>query len=328
VSAGDLLLEGSGTNLLTHSQEFNNATSWTLRNVSTGLLPVVTANAAIAPDGTLTADRIVFNLSSAGRSDIYHNTFSTAGVQNTTSIWLKSATGTNQTIYLRTQGNVVTITVTPTWQRFSGGGVTSDQIQFGLRDIYTGPVTSADIYAWGAQLEANSYPTSYIPTSGSTATRAADVSTSATTFGNSWYEQSEGTVYHLYNPFGVGSSRFYSFNDGTANNQILGAASNGSGSASNYIEITAASVNQGFLGASGAYSPTLQTGALAYIVNNCAYSKNGGAVLVDTSVTIPTVNTLNLGSAHSNSAILNGTIRRLTYWPTRLSNDTLQTITV
>jgi len=288
----------------------------------------VTANAAIAPDGTLTADRIVFNLSSAGRSDIYHNTFSTAGVQNTTSIWLKSATGTNQTIYLRTQGNVVTITVTPTWQRFSGGGVTSDQIQFGLRDIYTGPVTSADIYAWGAQLEANSYPTSYIPTSGSTATRAADVSTSATTFGNSWYEQSEGTVYHLYNPFGVGSSRFYSFNDGTANNQILGAASNGSGSASNYIEITAASVNQGFLGASEAYSPTLQTGALAYIVNNCAYSKNGGAVLVDTSVTIPTVNTLNLGSAHSNSAILNGTIRRLTYWPTRLSNDTLQTITV
>jgi hypothetical protein len=192
---------------------------------------------------------------------------------------------------------------------------------------YAGDGTSG-VYLWGAQLEANSYATSYIPTSGSTATRAADVSTSAATFGNSWYEQSEGTVYHLYNPFGVGSSRFYSFNDGTANNQILGAASNGSGSASNYIEITAASVNQGFLGASEAYSPTLQTGALAYIVNNCAYSKNGGAVLVDTSVTIPTVNTLNLGSAHSNSAILNGTIRRLTYWPTRLSNDTLQTITV
>ena len=36
--------------------------------------------------------------------------------------------------------------------------------------------------------------------------------------------------------------------------------------------------------------------------------------------------TLNIGT-FTTQTHLNGTIRRLTYWPTRLSNDTLQTIT-
>ncbi len=54
--------------------------------------------------------------------------------------------------------------------------------------------TSTDyLYIWGAQFEAGSFPTSYIPTSGSTVTRSPD---SALIVGNnfsSWYNQSEGT---------------------------------------------------------------------------------------------------------------------------------------
>jgi hypothetical protein len=338
-----LLLEGSGTNLITNSEAFN---QWTQTNVD------LNPDQVVAPNGTLTADEMLSTSGVTGNHRVVNAyTFSNAG-DKTVSVYVKNkdAETIRINLYNPTDGNVAladidlsdfsvssgSATVSPVgngWHRISLSGSYSAvysqffiQLVKGGNDSFTGDGTG--VYLWGAQLEQNSYATSYIPTSGSTATRAADVSTSAATFGNSWYKQSEGTVYHLYNPFGVGSSRFYSFNDGTNNNQILGAASNGSGSASNYIEITAASVNQSFLGASGAYSPTLQTGALAYIVNNCAYSKNGGAVFVDTSVTIPIINTLNLGSDHSNSSILNGTIRRLTYWPTRLSNDTLQTITV
>jgi hypothetical protein len=356
VSAGDLLLEGAGTNLLTYSEEFDDPSY----SYSTRL--AVDPNTAVAPNGTFTADKII----GTSNNDQKYAQFSAnvvSGFQYVFSLYAKK----DEYEVLQLQAANTKFTGTLPYANFdlangslgsfadclsiiepAGNGwyrcsiVLSAATSSGSNPFRFSPYASGDparlasyagdgtsgIYLWGAQLEQNSYATSYIPTSGSTATRAADVSTSAATFGNSWYEQSEGTVYHLYNPFGVGSSRFYSFNDGTNNNQILGAASNGSGSASNYIEITAASVNQSFLGASGAYSPTLQTGALAYIVNNCAYSKNGGAVFVDTSVTIPIINTLNLGSDHSNSSILNGTIRRLTYWPTRLSNDTLQTITV
>ena len=56
---------------------------------------------------------------------------------------------------------------------------------------YDGDGTSG-IYIWGAQLEAGAFPTSYIPTAGSTATRSADVaSIPVADFG---YNQSEGSV--------------------------------------------------------------------------------------------------------------------------------------
>ena len=47
-----LLIEESRTNLLTYSEQFDNAV-WTKSNAS------ITANAIIAPDGTLTADKLV-----------------------------------------------------------------------------------------------------------------------------------------------------------------------------------------------------------------------------------------------------------------------------
>lgn len=81
---------------------------------------------------------------------------------------------------------------------FSGLAIslTNNNPTSGISPTYLGQTTS-NIYAWGAQLEAGSYPTSYIPTTSATVTRNADA---ATKLGiSSLFGQTEGTVaYKLY----------------------------------------------------------------------------------------------------------------------------------
>jgi len=357
VSAGPLLLEDAGTNLLLQSEDFS--TTWGLANMR-AFGSGSTVNAVIAPDGTLTADHIVED-TSTGNHNIGQSAPVVSGSVCSISVYAKAPAQSRQlqilvantnftvtplAIFDASTGSVVssangTASIVPFgngWYRCqfttisatsSGNNGFNFRFHNGATNSYTGDDTSG-LYLWGAQLEANSYPTSYIPTSGSTATRAADVSTSAATtvFESDWYRQDEGTIYHLYKPFGAASGRrVFSLDDGTSDNQYRGAASNGSGTAANYIEITSGGVNQGFLGTGNAYTETQQSGAFAYIVNNAGFSKNGSTALLDSSVSIPTINTLNIGSDSNNTSALNGTIRRLCYWRSRLPDSTLQTIT-
>ena len=54
---------------------------------------------------------------------------------------------------------------------------------------------SGKVLYWGNQIEAGAFPTSYIPTSGTTVTRAADVASITGTNFSSWYNTDESTVY-------------------------------------------------------------------------------------------------------------------------------------
>jgi hypothetical protein len=64
----------------------------------------------------------------------------------------------------------------------------------------------------------------------------------------------------------------------------------------------------------------------AYKVNDFAVSTNGGTVATDTLGTIPTVDRLRLGERVAGNN-LNGYLRRITYYPRRLSNAELVSIT-
>ena len=66
--------------------------------------------------------------------------------------------------------------------------------------------------------------------------------------------------------------------------------------------------------------------SFAYKTNDAAFIANGNILLTDTSVTLPTLDRIDLNSRLGANP-LNGHISRLTYYPTRLSNALLQKLT-
>ncbi len=88
---------------------------------------------------------------------------------------------------------------------------------------YTGADGVSGIYCVFAQLEAGSYPTSYIPTNGSTQTRAAETCNGA---GTSSILPSEEGILYLEIAFNNLSSNNISLSDGTNNNRIVFSSSN------------------------------------------------------------------------------------------------------
>lgn len=349
-----LLIEEQRTNLCLQSEDLG--TSWINVNSSEIL------NTLISPAGTLTADKLVED-TAAGEHYINSASVTWAGnTQYTASVYLKAGERTRAQLQYGTGGNwvngertanfdlsagtVVTSPGSPAtasitsvgngWYRCaltattvaspSASGLLVKTIQSGTTTSYTGDGTSG-IYIWGAQLEAGAKESSYIPTTTASATRSADVSNVTGSNFASWYRQDEGTLFAAYQGSeGAASRRILSLNDSTVNNIINSIASNGSGTASNYFEITTGGSLQAQLGASGSYTSTSQTSAGSYKVNDIAFSKNGAAALTDTTALIPVVNRLEIGVANS-SFYLNGTIKRIAYYPTRLSNQQLQSLT-
>jgi hypothetical protein len=165
VTGSNGLIQNAPHNLLTFSEQFDNA-AWTKLTGGTGIAPVVTANVAMAPNGTMTADRVQLNAGSNGSSDYsLLRQASAYPIPFTRSIWVKSNTGSPQTVSLVATSSAAKITVPVEWTRVSQLQETTGALQF---DISVGgtaltPAT-ADILVWGAQLEARSTATTYNPT--------------------------------------------------------------------------------------------------------------------------------------------------------------------
>ena len=336
-----LLVEPSGSNVLSYSEEFTNA-AWTKNamTVSTG-----TTAAFTAPDGTTNADKIIATTASGVAHSLQRtgfasaaytfSVFAKAGEESVISLWLRS--NSVGAAFNLVSGTVSNITVTSArienygngWYRcsvYDSTAGTTASVYGRTGGGYTGNGVDG-FYLWGAQLETGSVATSYIPTTTGSVTRNADVvSVSGAVSGS--IGQTEGTIYaevDIRNLTNADSVRIVSLTTTTNSN--------------NFIEITKRSstqlrcdarLNSGstitFLTVSG-FVLGVNKIAFAYQDGNYAMAINGAVTTSAQAGMTSSLNTIILGAAASNIAQFNDRIRAAALYTTRLTNDQLAALT-
>lgn len=349
-----LLIEEGRTNLILRSEEQDSA-SWSKQQAS------VSANAIASPNGTTTADSIIEDSSSAthGANQSYSGNSATvytmtlyakAGTRswlrltlndtggNSCQAWFNLGSGAVGTVSNSGTGSGATASIESLingWYRCRLTGTPSSASSGTVRYEYR--MTTADntttylgdgasnIYIWGAQLEAGAFPTSYIATTSATVARAADVATIGTL--TPWYNASEGTLFIQAIPAGQTALAAYlvCFDDNSTNEMIanyyiltnkLGSLIQDNGvlllAIQNTSAITTLAVNKT---------------AFAFKLNNFAASANGGSVQTSSSGTMPTPDRLRFGNRADSARPFTGWLQAVRYYPARLPNSTLQSLT-
>jgi len=343
------LIETGRTNLLLYSAEFDNA-GWSKTNST------ITANATTAPDGTLTGDKHVPALAAtigvgASETRVFQSPSATSGTTYTFSIYAKAGefdqiefalivTPTAVAKFSLTSGTVISGTdasITPAgngWYRCAFTVVATAtgalQVRFSAQSstVSVGDGTSG-IFVWGAQLEAINFATSYIPTVASTVARATDGAVMTGTNFSNWFNASEGTfVVSASVMLTTGNRGIYAASDGTNNNRIYLNLTNANPANTNHF-ISASSVTQADVVVSEPISAnTVFRDAFAYRQNDVNGATNGVLGTADTSVTLPVVDQFRLGARGDNGNRIEGHLRSITYYPTRLTDAQLQALSV
>lgn len=181
VTGGNGLIQNAPMNLLTFSEQFDNA-AWGKQGVT------ITANATTSPNGTTTAELMTATASSAIVFNAAGYTASTAA--HTSSIYIKANSASSVRLDLVAAGysagascffNVVNGTKGNVTHYGASTGFTADIVSIGdgwFRASISGVLTAAawytqtflfnsigsSVYIWGAQLELGSTATTYNPT--------------------------------------------------------------------------------------------------------------------------------------------------------------------
>jgi hypothetical protein len=358
-----LLVEEARTNAFTYSEEFDNA-AWTKTNSS------ITANSATAPNGLQTADTLTS--SAAGTSTVFRS-FTNQFPPLTFSVYLKANTSTVACIRTLTNAdgrnvaynvNLLAGTISAAtgntgnltgWTQYvgienAGNGwyrvfVAFSSSSFGFTCDYeispslnrTAAVSGESIFIWGAQLEGGSFPTSYIPTTSATVTRAADVASMTGTNFSSWYNGTEGTLFQNCTrrvPAGVTAT-----NANYGASLVLTSASNvamGFGHSNNITNLaafvyTGSTYSASFNFASQFLPNVPNKAALAFKLDSFGASTNGATPLADTSGAVPIPTQLEIGTDNTLNAsgkIGAATYARLAFYPVRLPDAQLQALTL
>lgn len=174
-----------------------------------------------------------------------------------------------------------------------------------------------------AQLEAGINSTSFIPTGGTTKSRAGDVIVLTGAAFSDWYSQSGGTILcDYYLPHNVTNSRAISISNNSASNaiEVVGGASNGIGG---YLFIITGDVPQVTQPTSALSLENTWRVCAAFSANGSAGARRDAFGASQSAITLLTPDRMYIGAGRSGSSQLNGYLRRLTYIPRMLQNPEL-----
>jgi len=312
-----LLIEEARTNKATYSQDLTHS-SWNKSDVTVAAAPIA------APDGTMTANHVV---KTGSNGHLSKNAI--GNTSDRVSVWARTVSGTG-TMYIGYQAASHEVTVTEEWQRFDAQLNNANAYVANFR----GDATLTEVYLWGAQVETGTFPTSYIPTEGSSVTRAVD--SAVATLSNFYYRQKNGSMVVEFTSKYDESAVLYKKvceigNTGTGINRILLFAKTDVTRLSSEVwdnndgqfsAIFTTSLPNG----TGVYSKA----AMAWQINNARAAFDGNVVgNVDTAVSLTqTRDTLGImRGANNTNTTLTGHIKSIQYYPLRVADAKLETLT-
>ena len=319
---GALLLEPTSTNLITYSEDFSDA-SWVKQNVN------LTSNYEVSPDGTLNADRVI--TTNVG-VDFYQSLTVIANTTYKLSFYVKLRDGEDIQARFYDESNWANISYVNYSSQLSDNQWKRVEIEVttplgctSLR-VWIVALTSTfiDVSYWGAQLEQNSYATSYIKTVGTAQTRVADTASDA---GNSTVINStEGVLYFEGSALADnGIDKRIAISDGTMSNYVSIGYSRFSGN------ITAELFSGGFIqttdwGATGVTQTDNNKFAMSWGSGTMKFYFNG-VQRQTASVTSPIgLNVLDFAAANGTLPMLSNT-KDVRVYTTALSDAELISLT-
>lgn len=354
-----LLIEEQRTNAMLQSQTLQ--TTWTRANIlAFGSGSVIDAIAA--PDGTISAEFIVPS-TTGGVAHLMGQSVTHTLASYTISAYVKAGAyskfafrentvlGTYATFNIGT-GAVIDTSGTATiqnvgngWYRctltYTGAAVSQAMGLYVLPASYTsgsphlflwaGDGTSG-LYVWGVQDELGAFATSYIPTVAASITRSPDVASITGANFTSWYNATQGTFVADFDKYTTALRGGVLCAGNTSAGISTGISLDGQndGKVRAYIE-NAGALELGNLTLANYTANTPIKAAIAYAVNDAVGAAAGALGTVDTSVVVPTVNSLQIGAIRNTAVAatfpINGHIRSINYYTSRLSNTKLQTLT-
>ena len=311
-SCPSLLLEPQSTNLVEYSEDFS---EWNKTSGAT-----TTSDYGVSPSGLQDSTRLQLSMSN---EQIYIGLGTHSGNTEVASLYIKGVSG--ETVQFGVGNNIGqgnTITLDGNWQRITQESTSGTILIIGNKDA-----TATDFEIWGAQVEEQSYATSYIPTNGSVQTRYADECNGA---GNaSTFNDSEGVLYAEIAALADDSTdRRITISDGTTANRMTIGFDN----ASNKIKYFLISSNTSQVSEDVSVSNITKFNKIAFLYkeNDFKLYMNGSLIASDTSgstFSANTLNVLNFSGFSPNSQKFEGKIKDVRVYNTALTDAELAELT-